>query len=235
MWLNYSDCSFGAGQQTWTGTKALIASTGSVACGSFPAVAGSSGTLTRQFVAAASSTTPATASVTLGSTGDSIVMDDASSNLSNYNGDTIATVVNGGYGQQVTFSSGARTALTLDRRIYVSGKYDHSLEGSLSISETAGASQRTVTGSVTMYHNLLKIIGTAQFNSVVHSDTCCQPISGSITTTFSAATTGNQVAPTTAGAKLVGKSETLTFTGCGTATLQDTRGNTSNVTISRCF
>ena len=57
QWLSYSACSFGNSSATWNGTQLLKMSSGTAACGTFPNP-GASGTLLRQFVAGASSSTP---------------------------------------------------------------------------------------------------------------------------------------------------------------------------------
>jgi hypothetical protein len=230
MWLVYDACQF-AGAATWTGTQSLSMSSGAAACGTFPNP-GANGTLYRQYVQSAGSTTPG--QVALATKSFEGAVDDASANLANFDSDALAAINgNGGYGANVSFgATGARDALAIGHHISVTGVYDHSVYGNLAIAESAGATSRTVSGSVKVYHNLLKIIGTAAFNGVVHEDICCLPVAGSIATTFSA---GVNVSPTAAGAKAVGKTETLTFTGCGTATLQSYDGMTSSVTLSRCF
>lgn len=229
MWLSYQDCSF-SGRATWSGVQLLKMSSGSASCGSFPNP-GASNILYRQFVSAASSTTPSEVTVSAG--GYEAVISDASSNLSNFDGVTIPTFTNGGYGVKVSFAAdGSRSAIEIGHHVVVSGVFDHSVSGSLSISEGVGASSRSLSGSVQVYHNLLRVVGNSSFNNVTHSDMCCVPTSGSITTSFSA---GSNVTPTVLGLRLVGKSETLTFTGCGTAILEDTSGVAKNVTLKRCF
>jgi hypothetical protein len=231
LWLSYGSCSFGSSSALWNGTQALIMSSGSANCGSFPHP-GASNNLVRQFVSAASSTTPSSVSVTT-RYGTTSTIDDASSNLQNFNGDTITPIANGGYGTRVNFNAlGARSAVTVAHRVSVAGGMDHSVSGQVTISEASGALNRSLSGSVKVYHNLLKVLGTSTFNSVIHSDTCCLPVSGSITTVFAA---GSNVQPTAAGSTYVGKSETLTFTGCGTASLQAIDGTTSDVSLSRCY
>jgi len=231
LWLDYADCEFSGSSAVFNGTQAVIMSGSQTAsCGSFPDP-GASQTLTRQYVHGLNSTTPWALEVTsryatLG------IIDDRTANLSNFNGDTLATIVNGGYGTQVGFdSAGRRSSLTLAHRIYISGVYDHTLYGNLTVAEASGATSRTVSGTVTTYHNSLEVIGDSVFNNVVHSDMCCLPISGSITTTFRAGSVG----PTALGQLAVGKSETLTFTGCGTATYQSYDGTTQSVALSRCY
>jgi len=229
MWLTLSTCSWGTSSAAWTGIQGLFASTGTVNCGTLPSPM--NGSLTRQFVAAALGTTPATGTV-VSSFGTTAVIDHSTTNLGNFNSDTIATLLNGGYGEQVTFASGKRTSVNLQQRIYATGSFDHSMTGALTISETAGSSTRTISGTMTVYHNLAKVIGTAVFSNVTHSDGCCYPTGGSITTTFAAGTP----TPTSTGSAMVGKSETLTLNStCGSATLVNTTGTSSSVTLSRCF
>ncbi|MBS1971001.1 MAG: hypothetical protein JSU04_11875 [Bdellovibrionales bacterium] len=229
MWLTYSGCTF-QGYATWTGVQKITKSSGAATCGSFPTPP-ASGTLYRQFVSASGSNTPG--SVTVIADNWSGVIDNTSSNLSNFDGQTINTIQNGGYGAAVSFnSSGARTGITLGHRTYVTGVFDHSVTGSLSVTEGNGASSRTVSGQVTVYHNRVRVVGTSTFSNVVHEDVCCLPVSGTITTSFAA---GSNVSPTVLGSALVGKTETLTFTGCGTATYTSTTGAVSNVSLHRCF
>ncbi len=226
MWLSYSDCSF-AGAATWNGVQALI-STSSATCGSFPLPA-ANGSLIRQLVASSGALTPGQVTLTtnLGTQG---VVDDATANLGNFDGDSISTIANGGYGSEVTFGpSDTRTGVTIAHHIYSTGLFDHSVTGSLSVSESSGT--RTVTGSVKVYHNLLRVVGTSVIN-VTHQDGCCFPISGTISTTFSQ---GNNVQPTAAGRLALGKTETLSITGCGTASLTSYDGSTANVVLDRCF
>ena len=230
MWLQYSNCSF-LGKAAWNGTQAISMSAGSASCGSFPNP-GANQTLYRQFVSAPSSTTAS--HLTLTSGGYTGVIDDSVANLGNFDGQSIAAInPNGGYGIAVQFAAnGTRSGITIGRRQTVNGVFDHSVTGSLSISEGVSASSRTVNGSVAVYHNLLRVIGTSQFTNVLHSNVCCVPVSGEIQTTFSA---GSNVSPTVLGSLIVGKSEKLTFTGCGTATLTEASGNVRNVTLNRCF
>ena len=229
MELIYNNCQFAGSQAQWSGALALIKSTGTATCGTFPNP-GNNATLTRQYVEALHPSVPSTAEV-VSSFGTSLAVDDTTLNLNNFDNQPISTLVNGGYGTTISYNaSDKRTALTIAQRIY-NGSYDHSMSGSLTLNETTPSS-RTVTGSVSVYHNLARVVGTSVFSNVVHGDMCCLPISGSITTTFSA---GQSVSPTPLGSLLVGHSETLTFTGCGTATLQSYDGTVKNVSLSRCF
>lgn len=231
MWLTYSECGFGGNNQ-WNGVLALIDSAGSPSCGTFPKPTGGNGTLTRQYATASSSSTPGSATVTTVS-GAVTTIDDATANLANFDNDTISAFEGAGYGAQVTFASGARTQIEIGHHISVPNSFDHSLSGTLSVSETAGASSRTVSGTMTLYHNLLKVEGVATISNVVHTDGCCLPTSGTISILYKA---GLNVNPTTAGQKYVGNTETLTFSStCGQATVAAVDGSSSTVSLNRCF
>jgi hypothetical protein len=253
MWLTYSSCSFGASSNIWNGIAALSLTpvptptpTG-VACGIFPRPLPNR-TLSRQYVTAAGSATPGMATL-ITPAGTTTTVDDATPNLGNFDSATIAANISSGYGSQVSFSAApaVRTGIAFTDHISAvdannNALFDHSVytgaNGSitpLTITETSGAATRTIAGKVTLYHNLLQIVGTSTV-SVTHSDTCCFPISGTISTTFSAGTT--VTTQKGAGATYIGKTETLTFGGagtCGTATFTDVTGATSSVTLARCF
>lgn len=225
MWLSYSNCTF-TGRVEWSGVQALSMSSGAASCGTFPNP-GANGTLYRQYVQSSGSSVPGQVNLTYAN--KTAYIDDASSNLANFDGDSIAAIENGGYGVAVGFNAqGKRSQVTVGHHIVVNGGFDHSISGTVSVVEGSGS--RTINGSVQVYHNLMKVIGTSTFNNVIHDDTCCLPVGGSITTVFSA---GANVAPVDS--SIVGKSETLTFTGCGSASLQQTNGQVINVTLNRCF
>lgn len=231
MWLTYSACNFPNSSLTFTGVQALIKSSGAAACGSFPNP-GASATLYRQFVSASGGTT-ASHLIQRNSYGTAAYIDNSSANLGNFDNQTIPTLINGGYGSSITFNgSGARSAISLAHRVFAVGSFDHSVYGNLSISESAGASSRTVSGSITVYYNGMQVVGTTTISNITHNDMCCLPVSGSVTTSFAA---GANVAPTTIGSLLVGKSETLTLTGCGTGTLTKYDGSVENVALTRCY
>jgi hypothetical protein len=232
MWLTYSACKFSGSTATFTGVQALIMSAGTAACGTFPHP-GVNSTLKRQYVTASGSTTPSSL-VRQSATGTYLAIDNHTTNLSNFDSATLAPIVNGGYGVSVSFnSSGARDQITFGHRINVTGDFDQTVYGTLNITESgSSASSRSVSGTVTVYHNGLQVIGTSVLSSLVHSNTCCLPTSGTITTTFSA---GANVSPTTLGSLYVGKSESLAFTGCGTGTLTKYDGSVVSVSLNRCF
>jgi hypothetical protein len=228
MWLTYDDCSFAGSSAVWHGTQALTMSASNAVCGSFPNP-GANQTLSRQLVSIAGSSTPLAATVK-SAYGTEGIIDDASANLKNYNNDTITPFLNGGYGSQVTFnSSGLRSSMHIGYRIVSGVLFDQTINGDLNISDS-GSSQ-IISGNIQVYHNVLQVIGTSQFTDVVHEDGCCFPVSGTIKTTFSAGT----VAPTALGSLAVGKSETLTITGCGTGTLVGYDGTTTSVALTRCY
>ncbi len=232
MWLSLNDCSYGTSTATWSGVEAITISPNSVSCGTFPSP-GVNGTLIRQFVNAASSTTPSTATRT-SSTGIDVTIDDSTANLGNFDSVSISAIANGGYGTRVNYnSSGIRSSMTIARRFHSGILFDHSVTGDLSINEAAANStSRVISGTISVYHNILRIVGNSTFNRVTHSDTCCVPVSGSITTQF---VPGVNRSATTLGSALIGKTETLTFTGCKTATLQKYNGTTVDVTLNHCF
>jgi hypothetical protein len=231
MWLSYSDCSFSGSAAVWHGTQALTMSAGTASCGTFPNP-GANQTLSRQLVASAGSSTPLIATV-ISKYGTATVIDDASANLKNFNGDTITPFLNGGYGAQVTFNnSGVRSSILLSYRIVSGLLFDQSINGSLSVSDaTPSVGSQTVNGTIQVYHNSLQVIGSSTFTNVVHTDGCCVPTSGTIRTAFTRGT----AAPTALGSLAVGKSETLTLTGCGTGTLTGYDGTVTNVALTRCY
>jgi hypothetical protein len=228
--LTYDACSFGSSTAKWTGTLevGVTGSGNTITCGSFPFNGSSTGTITRQFVDGGNNPQTGTRTSSFGTV---VTIDHHTANLGNYEGDTIAANVGTGYGDVVTWTGGKRTGIQVRQRVY-SSLFDHSVNGSVTISESSGiaASNRTVTGSVDVYHNKLKVKGTSTFNNVVYVDTCCNPTSGSISTAFAKTSQSGTV-----GAALDGKTETLTFTGCGTATFVDYKGTSSNVTLSHCL
>lgn len=232
MWLTYNACKFSGSTASFTGVQSLIMSSGTAACGTFPHP-GVNSTLKRQYVASSGSTTPSSL-VRQSAAGTYLAIDNHTTNLSNFDSATLATIVNGGYGVSVSFnSSGARDQITFGHRVNVVGDFDQTVYGTLNITEsTSSSTSRSVSGSVTVYHNGLQVIGTSTLSSLVHSNTCCLPVSGTITTIFSA---GANVAPTTLGSLYVGKSESLAFTGCGTGTLTKYDGSVVKVSLNRCF
>ena len=229
IWLIEQACNFAHGSATWYARQALTKSTGTATCGSLP-VPGANGNLKIQYVDAPLSNTSSVAYID-SSYGVRATIDD-SQNLSDYDSQSITPfgAVNG-YGAEITWTNGKRTSIQIAHRITTPAS-DETVAGSVNVNETA-PDQRTVSGMLTVYHNLLKVTGTTTFNGLIHSDACCLPTGGTITTTFA---NGINVSPSTkAGQNMVGKTETLTLTGCGTGILEATDGTTTDVSLSRCF
>jgi hypothetical protein len=102
--------------------------------------------------------------------------------------------------------------------------FDHTITSS-ALTYSGGV----VNGTVTIYHNYAKVIGTAVISSLGFTSGCCTPTSGSIKTTFQA------YGVFAAKSGFNGASETLNFTGCGAATYTGPEGYSGNVTLSNCF
>ncbi len=232
MWLSYNSCKFPGSTASFTGVQALVMSSGAAACGTFPHP-GVNSTLRRQYVTSSGSTTPSSL-VRQSAAGTYLAIDNHTVNLSNFDSAVLATIVNGGYGVSVSFNSlGARDQITFGHRVNVMGDFDQTVYGTLNVSEgSSNSASRSVSGSVTVYHNGLQVIGTSTVSSLVHNNTCCLPVSGTITTVFSG---GANVSPTALGSLYVGKSESLAFTGCGTGLLTKYDGSVVRVSLNRCF
>lgn len=224
--MTYSACSFGTSTATWTGTLQASLGTGSISCGSFPSPV--STTLDRQFVDGSGNPS---SGIRVSASGVTIYVDHSTADLGNYEGDTIATNIASGYGDQVTFNgSGARTGVTIRQRVYSTGFFDHSVTGALTISESG--TTRSVSGTVSTYHNIVRVKGTTTFSAVVYNNTCCLPVSGTISTSF-AKTTASPTNLLTAA--IDGKTESLSITGCGTGTLTAYNGAISSVILNNCY
>lgn len=103
--------------------------------------------------------------------------------------------------------------------------WDHTIssvaEEPLSI--TKSGTERTITtGTVVVQHNILLYTAKAAFSGVKFDPTTCGclPTAGTITTQLSGSKTGT---------------ETLTITGCGTATIQDSTGAKTDITLNHCI
>jgi hypothetical protein len=105
--------------------------------------------------------------------------------------------------------------------------WDHTVSTNTGLTMTVGSDgSHTVTGTVTVQHNLAKILSTTTFNNVNYGGTgedCCFPTSGSVTTTYT-------------GGPNNGKSETMTFSSsCGDATLTTTGRNSLAYPLLHCI
>jgi len=103
--------------------------------------------------------------------------------------------------------------------------WDHTVStDATGLTVTGDAGNRSVSGSVTVQHNILQYTAKATFNQVTFGDVgCCFPTGGNITSVFSNGT--NQ-----------GKTETLSFSAtCGEATLTTAAGKTVALTLQHCL
>jgi len=99
---------------------------------------------------------------------------------------------------------------------------DHSITSSgLTVTGTRATADRTVSGSLNLYHNLANYTATQTFTAVKWgSASCCYPTSGTISSNFSGSVTGTTL---------------LTFTTtCGAATFQGSDGVSTSVALSQC-
>ncbi len=224
--LTYDECRFGTSLASWSGLLDVQVSSGTLACGTFPQA-----TLTRQFVATAGGA--ASTGTRTSAAGLEVEIDHSTADLGNYQGDSISTLINSGYGTRVTWTgsgdSAVRTGIVIKQRL-VSTAFDMSVSGSLTVDETAGAGYRKVSGTMVTYHNLVRVKGTLTFTDVRYEDTCCTPTSGSISTVL-ASTSQSGVA----GIALNGLTESMTFLSCGTARFTNTSGTTSYVSLAHCY
>jgi len=103
--------------------------------------------------------------------------------------------------------------------------WDHTVStapGGLTVA--VSGTNRVVTGTVTVQHNLAKYTATASFNGVTYgASACCFPTAGSVSTTFHN------------GADM-GKTESLAFSAtCGEATLTTANGHAVPITLQHCL
>jgi hypothetical protein len=139
---------------------------------------------------------------------------------------TYAGSIAGG-GTTVTTSGGSVTSVAINGVKLVgthsggTAAFDHTITGS--VTNNGGS----YSGTVTTYHNLIHITATSTVSALTFSSGCCTPTGGTISTSFSgggAIKTG-----------YVGVTETLQFTGCGTATYTGPEGYSGSVTLSNCI
>jgi len=104
---------------------------------------------------------------------------------------------------------------------------DQTLVGSAHVNQQNGRTIIT-NAHMTVYQNVLNVVGQGELKNLVFADSCCTPVGGTITAHLTA---GSNVAPTTEGSHFVGKVETLTFDGCGSAQLKDVDGHRSHLPV----
>lgn len=231
--LVFSECALSTNLGRWSSghLETSLAGGGALACGSFPdsvaAPLPNNEGLQRQFKTVGN---PGSGSY-VNSKGTVITVDHASANLGNFDSITLPALIGTGYGNVVSFDgANGRKSVQLRERLYTTN-FDNSLDGTVTVEESSG--QRKIGGgTVTVYVNKMNVIGTTSFTNVIYNNQCCWPVSGVVTTVFSA---GVNVSPTNLGSAMVGKAETLTITGCGTGTFKDFSGTTRLVTLNNCF
>lgn len=255
--LHYSSCSFGGSAATWTGfMEVSFSGSTTLSCGTFPTP--TTDTMLRQFVA--SSGGAAGTATRTSALGNVVTIDDTTSGIQgNYQLDTFNgsgasgfsfTAFNSGGGKEVVFNgSGKRSSVTIAEHLAGAtggglSLWDHTVAGTVNLSESGSGSSTTWTATsgtvtsgtcssgVTVYHNKAKVMGTTCFESVTYSASCCTPTSGTIVTSFSTTSRSGSGLLATA---MNGKSESLTFNGCGSATYTDYAGTSSTVTMGSCF
>lgn len=120
--------------------------------------------------------------------------------------------------------SGSHITGTVDIDNVTAKIWDHTVttDGS-GLTVTGAGADRTVTGTVTVQHNLLEYTSITTFAGVGYgAPECCFPTTGSVSTTYSRGQ--------------VGKTERLVFSGvCGSATLTDAEGTTAPLTLAHCL
>ncbi len=171
------------------------------------------------------------------SSGGSVTRTSSSSVMTFASGATLTTDTNGGTawdgttipstGETVSNSSGTRTIVINGIHRALKGPrgttwFDHYITSTgLTATGSRAAGTRSISGSLKVYHGLLKYTATSTFNTVVWgSSTCCYPTSGNISSTLTGSLSG---------------STTLTFSStCGSATYVDTSGTSSSLTLTHC-
>lgn len=98
---------------------------------------------------------------------------------------------------------------------------DHTIVGSAHVTQH-GSRNRIDKAHITVFQNVLHLIGKSEVKNLTFDGSCCTPIGGSISTHFVA---GDHVPPTEEGAAFLDKTEVLTFDGCGSAHLRDSSGH----------
>lgn len=99
--------------------------------------------------------------------------------------------------------------------------FDHIITSDLTVQGRRTDEDMTVTGTSSVWHQLLKYKAVNTFNNVVYGDEdCCFPTSGSISTVFTGSVSG---------------SGSMSFSAtCGQAQFTDTTGETKTVTLTQC-
>lgn len=157
-------------------------------------------------------------------TGTVVTINTSGSSLTPFNGDTApsggstwtsSSLAIGG----VNFVAKNSSGTTLFNHVVTTSSSDGG--STLTISGTS------VTGTAITYHQLARVKATSTINVTLSSD-CCLPTGGTITTSFNAS-------DAKATQKYNGVTETLSFTGCGTATYTGPEGYSGTVSLNHCL
>lgn len=222
--LTYSGCTYGQDSGSWSGTLQVANNGLTCATATLPSAA------TFQYVSGSSPSS----GVHTSTAGTQFFLDDATTNLGNFDSFVIAPTIGSGYGVSMNYTAGAPDGVATIHRRMTTVSLNYSVTGTAALSTASGTTTVGVT-SMKVYNNRFGVVGTSAFTGVTYDSTCCYPVSGSIQTSFTAGTTVTTPF-TQVGLDYVGKSETLTFSStCGSATLLDPYGYTSNVTLTHCY
>jgi hypothetical protein len=217
--LSYNTCTYGAASGTRTGALAIVS--GGLTCGgSLPA------SMVQQY---------SVGSLHESKNQMSTTFDDWTGSVSNFAGDSISPLSGGGYGVQLASGS-----MTIARHL-VTGSTNYSVVTAAAPTSASVSyvpitiSSGTASGAAIVYDNVNGIIGVSTLNSLVYQAGCCFPVSGSISTQFHQS--WNPAHPATAtGLMYDGKTETLSFSGCGSATYTDPFTSTAtSLSFTHCY
>jgi hypothetical protein len=202
----YSNCSFSGSSAVWNGGVTFTGTAGS--------------TVTRVIATGTTRTAASGTVVTINSTGSSTA-------LTPFSGSGGSALTSGG--STATFTSGTMTGVAINGVNFVTSGYNHLLTTTGGSALSYNSSTSTWTGTIILYHQLAKVVATSVVD-VTMSSGCCLPTGGTIKTTFSVASSSSNYS------KYNGQTETLSFTGCGTASYTGPESYSgSSVTLSHCL
>jgi hypothetical protein len=208
--LTYSDCSFSGSSAVWNGSVAYTVASPNV---------------TREVTTGTTRTASSGTVVTINTTGSGMTPFTASG-ASAVSGGTTATLsgssVTGVAINGVNFVAASSSGSTLFNHLLTTSSAD----GGVAL--TKSGSQWS--GTVVTFHQLVKVIATSTLTNLTFSSGCCLPTGGSISTSFN-----TTYASSTFISKYNGQTETLTFTGCGTATYSGPESTATSVTLNHCL
>jgi hypothetical protein len=104
------------------------------------------------------------------------------------------------------------------------------------LAQTSVNAESVWNGAFTVYDNVNNLIATSTVQNLTFSDGCnygADPISGVVSSKLSASTVPNAPQPVPSYKPYVNATETLTFTGCGSAKFVDVTGAPSTITFTQ--